>query len=435
MPTNTYVALDKVTVGTATSSVSFTGINQGYTDLVLVASIQTQTNNDAVLLRFNSDTGSNYSYTALQGNGSSASSYRESNKSNGFRIGNGYPNSTSYGLSTVSIMNYGNSTTYKTAIARGNNAGTQTDAFVGLWRNTAAITSITIIPESLNTLLTGSTFSLYGIAAASVGAKATGGTISSDDQYWYHTFTSSGTFTPLQSLTADCLVVAGGGGGGGGNGGGAGGGAGGLRSLTSQSLSTTNYTITVGAGGAGGTERAYGSKGVDSTAFSVSASGGGQGGYFDGAVGTSGGSGGGGGSRGSAGSTSGGSGNAGSYSPVEGYAGGSGSYNPGYAAGGGGGAGGVGGNATTTTAGTGGIGINWLSAGTYYAGGGGGGSNSTGSAALGGLGGGGNGSRTTSAAGGTPGTIATGGGGGGGGDAGSGNAGGSGVVIVRYLKA
>jgi hypothetical protein len=44
-------------------------------------------------------------------------------------------------------------------------------------------------------------------------AKAIGGTITNDGTNWIHTFTSSGTFVPYENLTADYLVVAGGGGG------------------------------------------------------------------------------------------------------------------------------------------------------------------------------------------------------------------------------
>jgi hypothetical protein len=62
--------------------------------------------------------------------------------------------------------------------------------------------------------------------------KATGGTVVVYDGYYYHSFTSSGTFTPLQNITCDILIVAGGGSGGFGNGGG-GGGAGGLLAFTS----------------------------------------------------------------------------------------------------------------------------------------------------------------------------------------------------------
>jgi hypothetical protein len=82
-------------------------------------------------------------------------------------------------------------------------------------------------------LSTGSTFYLYGVAKLgtepAISPYATGGdTIMTDGTYWYHTFISSGTFTPQKAISCDYLVVAGGGGGGTLHG--AGGGAGGLRS-------------------------------------------------------------------------------------------------------------------------------------------------------------------------------------------------------------
>jgi hypothetical protein len=72
-----------------------------------------------------------------------------------------------YSNAIINIQNYSNTTTYKTALLRSNLAtGTYpgVDAFVGLWRSTSAITSITILPAS-NNLLSGSTFTLYGIKA------------------------------------------------------------------------------------------------------------------------------------------------------------------------------------------------------------------------------------------------------------------------------
>jgi hypothetical protein len=79
----------------------------------------------------------------------------------------------------------------------------------------------------------------------------------------------------------------------------------------------------------------------------------------------------------------------------------------------------VGGNAISLKGGDGGIGLNWQSLGTFYAGGGGGMTESgSGTQGVGGLGGGGN--AYVSA------TVNTGGGGG------SAGSGGSGIVIVRY---
>lgn len=398
-----------------------------------------QSIDDNVLMRFNSDTGSNYSSTTLFGNGSAASSFR-STSATSMQLGGLF--TSDGGNAIYQIMNYSNSTTYKSVLARANAAGSGTQARVGLWRSTAAITSVTLLTGSGN-FAVGSTFSLYGIASEAAGAKATGGYITSDAQYTYHTFFSTGTFTPKQSLTCDYLVVAGGGGGGSRWGGG--GGAGGYRTGTGASVTAnTPYTVTVGAGGAGGAVGTYnnGTKGIDSVFSTITSTGGGFG-SSAGSAGGTGGSGGGGGTINQAG----GAGNQGGYSPVEGYAGGS-TPNLFAQGGGGGGAGAVGANAPAhQQGGAGGIGSNsvstWATAtGTgasgYYAGGGGGGGETANggiSGGLGGLGGGGRGGNQNEASG-VAGTANTGGGGGGGAnDASAGASGGSGIVIVRYAKA
>jgi len=253
----TYVPLYTTTLASTTSTITFSSIPAGYTDLVLVCNARAATN-ASMNIQFNGDTGSNYSYTVLDGDGTTASSNRQSNVS-GIQLASwsiGMGSTTSPSQVIANIQNYSNTTTFKTVLTRSQvvnaSAAVGVDAFVGLWRNTAAITSLTI---NSNTLAVGSTFSLYGVAAASVGAKATGGDfIGNDGTYYYHTFLSSGTFTPLQSLSTDVLVIAGGGGGGGAMNGciGGGGGAGGYQYFTGQSVTATGYTVTVGAGGTGG---------------------------------------------------------------------------------------------------------------------------------------------------------------------------------------
>jgi len=472
MATNTYVALDKVTVGTATPSITFTGISGSYTDLVIVASnVVASSGFPNIGLRFNSDTGANYSSTILEGTGSTARSVRKTNVTT---ISDG--DNVSLGGSTPStiiynIMNYSNTTTYKTVLLRANDTTSSTyagvSAVVGLWRNTAAITSVTL---TLGDFAAGATFSLYGIKSEAVPtAKATGGTISySVDGYTYHTFTSSGTFTPTAALTADTLVIAGGGAGNS-NYYSGGGGAGGLRGLTSQSFSSgVAYTCTIGAGGAGSTNNnnAKGNNGSNSTIAgsgftTISATGGGgAGGNGSGNnsiyIGASGGSGGGAAAQGEDYNYAGGAGNAGSYSPVEGYAGGaSDGRNGGYAgAGGGGGAGGVGTAGKDINngakAGNGGVGSSaystWGSvtgtgqnvSGTYYYAGGGGGGylGGTETQGVGGYGGGANGNGVVNGTAGS-GTANTGGGGGGtgyGDGSQTAGSGGSGIVIIRYAS-
>jgi hypothetical protein len=159
MATNTYVALQTQTLASAASSVTFNSIPQGYTDLVLVcyAICSASATND-IGITFNGDTGSNYSRTTMQGNGSSASSGRNSNVNVGYGVF-----FSQYGVqSTVNIMNYSNTNTYKTFLIRSGQASDSAQAAVDLWRNTSAITSVTLTAMAYQ-IAAGSTFSLYGV--------------------------------------------------------------------------------------------------------------------------------------------------------------------------------------------------------------------------------------------------------------------------------
>jgi hypothetical protein len=163
----TYDKLATTTLGSAAATVTFSTISGSYTDLVLIITGGTDANSDWAI-RFNSDTGSNYSRTSLTGDGTAASSARAINQSGGIQINyNGYPQNNANYNSIIYIMNYSNTTTYKTAIGRSNNAGTGTDATVGLWRSTSAITSIDVRTVTAGrTWNSGSTFTLYGILKA-----------------------------------------------------------------------------------------------------------------------------------------------------------------------------------------------------------------------------------------------------------------------------
>jgi hypothetical protein len=306
------------------------------------------------------------------------------------------------------------------------------------------------------------------------GISATGGTVTEVGGYRIHTFTSDGTFTVISGGDVDYLVVAGGGGGGGSAGSGAsgaGGGAGGmLASSTTISASTFAITVGAGGGGAGGNVDTQGTNGSNSSFSTFIATGGGGGGARSStttvANGRTGGSGGGEGSQGSSvsnyGSGISGQGNRGGLNGMPS----DGNTSNENASGGGGGAGAVGGDGLDSalggsgSSGNGGIGLQSSISGTstYYAGGGGGGQagrnspyNNLGYAAnnsvpethgAGGLGGGGGGGHNDVATlGGADGTLLagedgtpnTGGGGGGAGSFGASGAGGSGIVIIRYL--
>lgn len=160
---STYTPIATTTLGSSASSYTFSSIPSTYTDLVLIANAKNSTYTaSSGELRFNSDTGTNYSSTAVSGSGSAAASYRATNATSVqcFRT-----DINDNGTSIVHIQNYANTTTYKTVVSRGNTA-TVVVAFGGLWRNTSAITSITVKPEDGTTFSTGSVFTLYGITAA-----------------------------------------------------------------------------------------------------------------------------------------------------------------------------------------------------------------------------------------------------------------------------
>lgn len=157
----TYTTLATTTLGSNASDVTFSSISGSYTDLVVVINGY-MTVDDNVFLQFNSDTGSNYSVTYIYGNGTSATSTRNSNQT---QMQLGGILTTSSGVAIYSIQNYSNTTTNKTVLARTGHASGGTQARVGLWRSTAAITTVKIGATSGN-FVSGTTFSLYGIAAA-----------------------------------------------------------------------------------------------------------------------------------------------------------------------------------------------------------------------------------------------------------------------------
>ena len=145
----TYEPLATTTLGSNQTSVTFNSFS-GYTDLVLVANVKATNGTTGRWFKvvLNSDTGSNYSITYIQGNGSSATSGRYSNRSDGCFMG--LTNSTNYIPIIINFENYANATTYKTMISRSSAVSSDgVMSCVGLWRSTSAITSISVNIESV----------------------------------------------------------------------------------------------------------------------------------------------------------------------------------------------------------------------------------------------------------------------------------------------
>jgi len=163
---STYTPIATTTIpNTTTANYTFSSIPSSYTDLILVQSVGNNSGSGAngVRINYNSDTGSNYSWTYLVGNGSSGSSGRNSNATY-YDIGLDN-NTTNFTVIITQVMNYANTTTFKTAISRSAAASNELSGNASLWRSTSAINSITITKADGN-FKQGSTFTLYGIAAA-----------------------------------------------------------------------------------------------------------------------------------------------------------------------------------------------------------------------------------------------------------------------------
>lgn len=163
---STYTPIATTTLGSATSTVTFSSIAGTYTDLVLILNLQVSAASSDYSVRVNNDSSAIYSRTVLYGEGTTAASLRNSNQTYFQPEAYAYPTNAMSQNSIIHFMNYSNSTTNKTFLARSNNASTGVDAIVGLWRSTAAINRIDVATIGAPNFSIGSTFTLYGIASA-----------------------------------------------------------------------------------------------------------------------------------------------------------------------------------------------------------------------------------------------------------------------------
>jgi len=163
----TYEPITTTTVGSATTAVTLSSISASYTDLIVIISNIKCSTAETIYMRINGDTGTNYSSTWLAGNGSSASSSRQTNSSLGVLTGayNTGLSSTNPSQAIMQINNYSNTTTYKSTLSRYGLGTVEVEAIAGLWRSTSAINSLTFRVNS-GGFATGTTFTLYGILAA-----------------------------------------------------------------------------------------------------------------------------------------------------------------------------------------------------------------------------------------------------------------------------
>lgn len=163
MPTDTYVALANITLGSSASSVTFSSIPATFRDLVVVYSGNITASSTLGAYRFNSDTGSNYTgvYTA------NASSGTRATTSSDFY----FQGTTGISTAIIQVMDYSATDKHKTSLVRSGNLAEWVQMYANRWANTAAITSMTLLPidatsfAPTSTWAAGTTFALYGIAS------------------------------------------------------------------------------------------------------------------------------------------------------------------------------------------------------------------------------------------------------------------------------
>ena len=170
----TYEPIASQTLGSTSSSVTFSAIPGTYTDLRVVCMVRLGSASGSKI-RLNGDSATNYSMTFLQGY--SASTEASGRASSASSINNNlvFGDATAANQFTpyeIDVMSYANTSVFKTLFwgygTGGGLQGTNSEVgrIVGLWRSTAAITSIELSPFNATTYQVGSTFSLYGIKAA-----------------------------------------------------------------------------------------------------------------------------------------------------------------------------------------------------------------------------------------------------------------------------
>jgi hypothetical protein len=161
----TYEPINTYTLGSAATDITFSSISGAYTDLRLIFQGLAVSAGVDIYCQVNGDTATNYSHTRLTTDGTTASSSRGSTLAYMRFSDGGSPQTAFNSLTKIDFMNYSNTTTYKTAINRADNANRGLDAAVNLWRSTAAITSIKFYLSSGN-IASGAIATLYGIKAA-----------------------------------------------------------------------------------------------------------------------------------------------------------------------------------------------------------------------------------------------------------------------------
>ena len=168
-----FESIATVTVGSGgASSIEFTSIGTGWQHLQLrfIARTAYSAAEDLINIKVNTDTGSNYAYHALFGNGSSASANNFTSQTVAYAQRATATSATSsvFGAGVLDILDYASTSKNKTFRGLGgwdNNGSGTIYVYSNLWMSTAAITALTLTSYQSSNFSQHSTFALYGVKA------------------------------------------------------------------------------------------------------------------------------------------------------------------------------------------------------------------------------------------------------------------------------
>jgi hypothetical protein len=157
--------------GGGTSTVTFSSIPSTYTHLQVrfIARTSNASTGDGLAFRYNSDTGNNYNYHYVFGDGSTTGASGSAvavSRNIIYRPTGASAGASMFGVGIVDILDYKNTSKYKTVrnLGGADSNGSGVSIFTsGLWMSTTAITQIDITSDSSSTIQQYSSFALYGI--------------------------------------------------------------------------------------------------------------------------------------------------------------------------------------------------------------------------------------------------------------------------------
>lgn len=164
---NSFFSIATNTATGSTADVTFSSIPQTYTHLQLRMIVKNHTaNTNNTRIQFNSDTGANYSWHELFGDGASAGSNASISASYMY-LGNHPSNAvaSAFAVYVVDILDYTNTNKFKTVKTLSGydlNGSGVVGLRSGNWRSTSAISTIRIFPGA-DSFGQYSSFALYGI--------------------------------------------------------------------------------------------------------------------------------------------------------------------------------------------------------------------------------------------------------------------------------